>query len=56
MSPDPLLRVRNVEVVYNDVILVLRGVSLEVPSGSIVKFWYARGKAMPAVLRHAGVG
>jgi len=28
----PLLSVRNIEVVYDDVILVLRGLSLEVPS------------------------
>src|SRR5437588_6779138 len=32
----PLLAVRNIEVVYDDVILVLRGLSLEVPQGSIV--------------------
>ena len=30
---DPLLSVNNIEVVYNDVILVLRGLSLEVPEG-----------------------
>ena len=28
----PLLSVRNIEVVYDDVILVLRGLSLDVPS------------------------
>ena len=28
-----MLAVSNVEVVYNDVILVLRGISLEVPDG-----------------------
>jgi len=32
----PLLSVRNIEVVYDDVILVLRGLSLEVPQGAIV--------------------
>ena len=31
-----LLELRNVEVTYQDVILVLRGVSLEVPEGAIV--------------------
>ena len=29
----PLLSVRNIEVVYDDVILVLRGLSLDVPQG-----------------------
>ena len=29
----PLLSVRNIEVVYDDVILVLRGLSLDVPKG-----------------------
>jgi len=32
----PLLSVRNIEVVYDDVILVLRGLSLDVPQGAIV--------------------
>src|SRR5262249_32388289 len=32
----PLLAVRNIEVVYDDVILVLRGLSLDVPKGAIV--------------------
>jgi branched-chain amino acid transport system ATP-binding protein len=31
-----MLQVRNVEVVYNDVIQVLRRVSIDVPQGSIV--------------------
>ena len=31
----PLLSVRNIEVVYDDVILVLRGLSLEVRQGAI---------------------
>ena len=32
----PYLRVNNIEVIYDHVILVLKGVSLEVPEGSIV--------------------
>ena len=32
----PMLSVNNIEVVYNDVILVLRGLSLQVPQGQIV--------------------
>ncbi|MCU1376031.1 MAG: hypothetical protein JWO68_3317, partial [Actinomycetia bacterium] len=31
----PLLRVRNLEVVYGGVALVLRGVSLDVPAGGV---------------------
>ncbi|NGX99078.1 MAG: ABC transporter ATP-binding protein, partial [Candidatus Afipia apatlaquensis] len=31
----PLLAVRNIEVVYDNVILVLRGLSLDVPKGAI---------------------
>src|SRR6266542_732302 len=31
-----MLAVRNLEVVYDDVILVLRGISLDVPDGKIV--------------------
>ncbi|MFQ5468028.1 MAG: ABC transporter ATP-binding protein, partial [Kiloniellaceae bacterium] len=32
----PILRVKNIEVIYDHVILVLKGVSLEVPEGGIV--------------------
>src|ERR1700750_218344 len=35
-APAPLLSVRNIEVFYDDVILVLRGLSLAVPKGAIV--------------------
>ena len=35
----PILAVRNLEVVYQDVVLVLRGVSLELPRGEIVAGW-----------------
>ena len=31
-----MLAVENLEVVYNDVVLVLRGISLQVPDGKIV--------------------
>jgi branched-chain amino acid transport system ATP-binding protein len=31
-----MLRLNNIEVIYSDVILVLKGLSLEVPQGQIV--------------------
>lgn len=46
-----MLAVNNLEVVYNDVILVLRGVSLEVPDGKIVALLGANGAGKTTVLR-----
>ncbi|HSA56684.1 MAG TPA: ABC transporter ATP-binding protein [Gemmatimonadaceae bacterium] len=48
---EPLLTVRNLEVVYSDVILVLRGVSLSVPTGSIVALLGANGAGKTTILR-----
>jgi len=36
MVIDSMLRIKNLETTYNDVILALRGISLEVPEGEIV--------------------
>ncbi len=46
-----MLRVNNLEVVYNDIILVLRGISLDVPDGSIIAFLGANGAGKSTTLR-----
>jgi branched-chain amino acid transport system ATP-binding protein len=46
-----LLSVQNLEVVYSDVILVLRGVSLTVPERSIVALLGANGAGKTTLLR-----
>ena len=47
----PLLCVRNIEVVYDNVILVLRGLSLDVPQGSIVALLGANGAGKSTTLK-----
>ena len=46
-----LLAVRNIEVVYDDVILVLRGLSLDVPKGAIVALLGANGAGKSTTLK-----
>jgi len=47
----PLLRVKNVEVIYDHVILVLKGVYLEVPEGGVVALLGANGAGKTTTLK-----
>ena len=51
MPPAPLLNVNNIEVIYDHVILVLKGVSLEVPEGGIVALLGANGAGKSTALK-----
>jgi len=50
-SNGKLLDVNNIEVVYNDIVQVLRGVSLSVPDGSIVALLGTNGAGKTTTLR-----
>ena len=47
----PLLDVNNIEVIYNHVILVLKGVSLQLPEGGIVALLGANGAGKSTTLK-----
>ena len=51
MVTAPLLAVNNIEVIYDHVILVLRGLSLEVPKGAIVALLGANGAGKSTTLK-----
>ena len=46
-----MLRLNNIEVIYSDVILVLKGVSLEVPNGKIISLLGANGAGKTTTLK-----
>ncbi len=50
-APDAILSVNNIEVVYDHVILVLKGVSLTVPQGGIVALLGANGAGKTTTLK-----
>jgi len=47
----PILRINNIEVIYDHVILVLKGVSLSVPEGGIVALLGANGAGKTTTLK-----
>jgi branched-chain amino acid transport system ATP-binding protein len=50
-ASEPYLAVNNIEVIYDHVILVLKGVSLQVPKGSIVALLGANGAGKSTTLK-----
>ncbi len=50
-AEDPVLSINNIEVIYDHVILVLKGVSLEVPQGGITALLGANGAGKSTTLK-----
>lgn len=51
MNQELLLKVNNIEVIYEHVILVLKGISLEVPKGGIIALLGANGAGKSTTLK-----
>ena len=51
VAPDQYLSINNIEVIYDHVILVLKGVSLNVPKGKIVALLGANGAGKSTTLK-----
>ena len=49
--PAPVLRLNNIQVIYSEVILVLKGLSLDVPEGRIVALLGANGAGKTTTLK-----
>lgn len=50
-APEAILKINNIEVKYHEVILVLKGVSIEVPRGGIVALLGANGAGKSTTLK-----
>ena len=50
-TAEPILKVNNIEVVYNHVVLVLKGLSLRVPEGGIVALLGSNGAGKSTTLK-----
>ena len=50
-GPDPVLEINNIEVVYNKVVQVLRGLSLSVPAGQVVALLGSNGAGKSTTLK-----
>lgn len=51
IAPNIVLKVKNIEVIYDHVILVLKGVSLEVPQGGIIALVGANGAGKTTTIK-----
>ena len=50
-AAEPILAIKNIEVIYDHVILVLKGVSISVPKGGIVAILGANGAGKSTTLK-----